>query len=331
MRVHLLQPPEPESYRILEQILTTSSPADNPVQLSFGERLPVPCDFEVLVAGRPGRAQLATSPNLHSLVIPWAGLPSETYRLLEDFPHLKVYNLHHNAAATAEMAVALLLAAARQIIPADQALRRNDWRPRYQAARGMGLAGETVVVLGFGEIGQRVGRACHGLGMQVIGVRKHPARPLLFDYPVQVHPPEALPGLLSIAQALVICLPGSLETQDWIDGQVLRAMPPGGVLINVGRGSVVDQKALFECLKDGHLRGAGLDVWYHYPANPEEVGNTEPADYPFGELENMVLSPHCAGLVEQTETLRMQHLAELLVSLAKGEEPASKIEWERGY
>ncbi len=93
-----------EADRILQAHL------DPAIQITQGEE--IPAETEILIGGRPSREQLA-SPNLKSLVIPWAGLPNETKEILPDFPHITVHNLHHNAASVAETAVTLLLAAAK--------------------------------------------------------------------------------------------------------------------------------------------------------------------------------------------------------------------------
>jgi phosphoglycerate dehydrogenase-like enzyme len=299
--------------------------------LTIGPDLPKPATFEILVGGRPTRQHLLASPNLRLLVIPYAGLPEVTRQLLHDFPHLAVHNLHHNASLTAEMALALLLAAAKFILPCDQALRRNDWRLRYQPPPALSLHGKTALILGFGHVGQRIGRACAALGMHIIALRRDPGRPTLVDYPVEIHGPEALVGLLPQADVLLIALPATPQTEGLLGAAELSLLPPGAVLVNVGRGPIVDQHALYQALKDRRLRAAGLDVWYHYPSSQAEWQNTPPADVPFHELDNVVLSPHRAGGSSETESLRMEHLAELLNVAARGEPPPNPVDLAAGY
>ena len=335
LNVHILNTPDPEAYqRLLRHLLPE-------IQLSFGHELPDPASFEVLVAGRPSAQQLKASPRLRTLVIPLAGLADATRQLLLDFPGLTVYNLHHNAALTAEMALALLLAAAKFIVPSDQALRRNDWRPHYLPVPAMSLQGKTALILGFGHVGRRIANACTALGMQVVAIRRHPERQIRPDYPAQVyaaqvsaaeiHGPEALNELLPRAEVLIIALPGTPETHGLLGEAELARLPAGAVLVNVGRGPIVDQHALYQALKTGHLLAAGLDVWYHYPASEAEWESTAPADEPFHELENVVLSPHRADGSNETEFLRMEHLAELLNTLARGETPPNAVDLTLGY
>ena len=325
IKVHIDYPPAGAAKEALLKNL------DPRIQLTFGPNLPELADFEILVAGRPDHTQLRASPNLKTLIIPWAGLPDGTQELLTNFPHISAHNLHHNAAPTAETALALLLAAAKFLVPIDQTFRKNDWSPRYQPSPSVMLYGKAVLILGFGRIGSRIGRVCHALDMLVIGIKRHIRPPESYDYPVEIHPPEDLHSLLPRVQVLIITLPNTPDTIGWIGAPQLALMPRGGLLVNVGRGPIVDQFALFNALKEKHLAAAGLDVWYNYPASPEERTSTPPADVSFNQLENVVMSPHRAGTVLEIETLRMQHVAELLNAAASGQPIPNAVDLQRGY
>lgn len=274
-----------------------------------------PC--HVLVSGLPKREQLEANPDLRAVVIPYAGVPARTRELLAEFPRLTLHNLHHNAAPTAETAVALMLAAAKKIIPIDRALRAHDWRPRYdENNRSLGLDGRTAVVLGYGAIGKRVGSACRGLGMEVVGLRRGSSTTLA----------EALPT----AHVLFVCLPWTAPTEGIVGATELALLPDGAVVVNVGRGPLIDEKALYDELAAGRLR-AGLDVWYRYPKAAEERENTPVSEYAFHELDNVVMSPHRAGHSDTTERLRARHLAELLHAAAQGEDIPNRVDLEAGY
>ena len=325
LKVHLLDSPDPAAMPALRENLAEE------VRLTNGPELPSPPDYHVLVAGRPDREQLQASPNLHTLVIPFAGVPDSTRQLLAEFPHIAVHNLHHNAAMTAEMAVALLLAAAKFIIPFDQALRRNDWSARYEHNPSLTLDGMTALVLGFGQIGQRIAKACWALDMEVLAVRRNPQPTGSLDFKVEVQGLEALDELLERTHALLIALPATPETKDLIGANELSRMQAGGVLVNVGRGAIVDQAALYTALKDGRLAAAGLDVWYNYPQDSAGRANTPPAGYPFHELENVVMSPHRAGASRESEAIRMAHLAALFNAAARGGPIPNQVDLQAGY
>jgi len=296
------------------------------VQLTSGSD--VPADTNIIIGGRPTREQLATCPNLRALIVPWAGVPENTRELLREFPHLTLHNLHHNAAATAEMALALLFAAAKFIVPLDQKLRANDWSPRYAPARSLGLEGKTALIIGYGQIGQRVGRVCRALGMNVIATRRNRVEQ---DAIAEVHPTSDLSQLLPRAEAVVITAPLTLETKGLIGERELAALPRGAVLVNVGRGAIVDEDALYHALQNGQLAAAGIDVWYNYPTDEASQANTAPSNYPFGELDNVVLSPHRGGDDKDIDVARMRDLAELLNAAARGAEMPNRVDMNAGY
>ncbi len=323
LHVHLHTPPQNPAHW---QDFQASLPAS--VHLTTGPALPAEPRYHILIAGRPSEAQLTASPNLRAVIIPWAGVPESTRHLLMKYPHIALHNLHHNAAPTAESALALLLAAAKFIVPFDQALRTGDWRPRYNPTPAILLAGKTALVLGYGAIGQRVGHYCHALGMRVLAVRRQPQA---VDDFAEVYALSALPDLLPQSDVVVVTLPLTDATRGLLGEPELQALPAGSVLVNVGRGPVVDEAALYQALKDGPLAAAGLDVWYRYPKEETDRRNTRPSDYPFHELENVVLSPHRGGSVRESERLRLQALAEMLTAAANNQPMPNRVDITQGY
>ncbi len=325
LSVHLLHPPDADDLARLRAALHPD------VRLALGPELPASPDYHVLVAGRPRREHLTASANLHTLIIPWSGLSDQTRELMLDFPHIAVHNLHHNAAPVAEMAVTLLLAAAKFVVPIDRTFRSHDWTPRYRPNPAVLLEGKTALVLGYGAIGRRAARICRGLGMRVTAVRRRPSASE--ETPDEVYPPEALHDLLPQAGVLLICLPHTPETDGLVGARELTLLPPDAVLVNVGRGPIVDEEALYRALRDGTLYAAGLDVWYTYPAPGDEAArsHTPPSQYPFHELENVVMSPHRAGGARATEFRRVIDLARLLDAAARGEPLPNRVDVRAGY
>jgi phosphoglycerate dehydrogenase-like enzyme len=337
LKVHYSIDPAENALEVLRTNLNAG------IQLSAGEELTLKPDFHVLINGTPQKEQLTASTQIHSLIIPYAGVPQSTRTILVDFPDLKVYNLHHNAAPTAEMAIALLMAAAKFLVPIDRTFRESNWTPRYEANPSLLLIngyeinpsllleGKTVLILGFGHIGQRVGLVCQALGMRVIGVRRNHTAQLIPGLQAEVHPIDQLNQLLPRSKVLIITLPITHQTGGLVGAEQLGLMIPDGILVNVGRGGVVDQAALYHALTDGTLNAAGVDVWYNYPESPEERDSTPPSDYPFHELDNIVMSPHRGGGSRDTERLRMQHLAELLNALHNGSPTRNQVDTSAGY
>jgi phosphoglycerate dehydrogenase-like enzyme len=275
-------------------------------------------DADVLVKGVPSDEDLDERPSLKAVVIPYAGVPARTRERIAARPHLTLHNLHHNAAATAEMALALLLATAKSVVPYDRALRGGDWRPRYQESSEVLLEGAHALVLGYGAIGKRIARGCEGMGMTVTAVRRTGAE--------GARPVSELDDLLPHADALMVSLPWTAATEGLLGAERLAALPDRCCVVNVGRGPVIDEDALYSELKSGRIR-AGLDVWYQYPASAEEQPSTQPSRHDFGALDNVVLSPHRAGHCNDIELARGRHLADLL-----GQDPiGNRVDIEEGY
>jgi phosphoglycerate dehydrogenase-like enzyme len=324
-KVHILIPPEPEDLSALKEKLLPDLSITTGINLS-----PKP-DYDILVAGLPDRHHLEASQKLHTLIIPFTGLPESTRALMGAFPQIAIHNLHHNATDTAEMALALLLAAAKYVIPFDQRLRAHDWSPRYRPSPAIRLRDSTTLILGFGHIGQSLGKICHAIGMKILAVRRHPERMQAIPFDAEIYEITALNELLPRVQVLMICLPLTSATENLIGSEEINLMPPGGILVNVSRGRIVNQTALYQALREHHLAAAGLDVWYNYPVAPNERTHKPPADFPFHELENAVLSPHRAGLTKETERERIKQLGDLLNTAALGLPLPNRVDLVAGY
>lgn len=290
-------------------------------------------ETDVLISGRVTQEEVVGAPNLRAIIIPFAGVPIPVRDVIREFPNVAVHNLHHNAPETAEVAMALLLTCAKSVVPIDQAMRRGDWTPGYDDRHSIRLAGKTAVVLGFGAIGQRIARACRGLGMKVIAHRRNPSHAEVPADGVEVRGPADLDRSLIEADVLILAMPQTDETTGLIASSELAMMKDGAILVNIARGKLVDEDALYEALASGKLRAAGLDVWYRYPEGgsdsnmPESASNTFPSTRPFHELPNVVMSPHRGGASIDVELARVQALAELLNT----DPMPNRVDLARGY
>jgi phosphoglycerate dehydrogenase-like enzyme len=309
--------------RLLDQL-------DPGIDLTYGACLPTPAAFHVLIASRPSLHQLAASPELQALIIPGAGLTADLRVLMHEFPGVSVHNMHHNAAAVAEMTIALMLAAAKFIVPIDRTFRQHDWVLPFSPDPSLMMEHKVALVLGYGAVGRRVAAICQGLSMRVDAIRRH-ATGAFVDAGIKIHPIEALHRLLPGADVLLICLPDTPETRGLIGERELGLLPARAVLVNVGRGPIVDEAALYHALRNGSLYAAGLDVWYRYPSDPESRSHTRPSAYPFHNLDNVVMSPHRAGRATEAQALRVDELAIMLNMAGRGEEMPNKVDLEAGY
>ena len=179
--------------------------------------------------------------------------------------------------ATAELAVALMLATGRRIAEGDAFVRRNAWTsPDSAAFLGTELAGATVGLVGFGRIARRVAELLRGFEVALLFTsRSDRASPAGAER-------RKLPELLAAADVVSLHVPLTPQTRHLIDRAALATMKRGAILVNTSRGAVVDTAALVEALRSGHLAGAGLDVYEDEPHVPAELR----------ELPNTVLLPH---------------------------------------
>lgn len=181
-------------------------------------------------------------------------------------------------AEVANMALALLLALARRIVVGDRLVRSGKWKEGAAMAPTPGLDGRKAGIVGLGQIGLAIARRLEGFGIDIsyFGPRKKPVAYRYYD------------NLIAMARdvdlLLISCL-GAPTTRNLIDTAVIDALGPEGMLINVARGSVVDEPALVKALVDGRLGGAGLDVYVEEPCFPTALAG----------LDNVVFQPHVAS------------------------------------
>jgi len=195
-----------------------------------------------------------------------------------------------NDDCVADHAFALLLAAVRGIVPLDRACRAGVWR---DALPGLPhLAGKSLGILGLGRIGRKIARRAAGFDMPTgyHGRRRQDDAPYRWF--------DSLPALAAWCDVLVVATPGGAATHHLVDAGVLEALGPGGVLVNVARGSVVDTAALAAALRTGRLRAAGLDVYESEPQPPEDLIG----------LDNVVLTPHVGGRSPQATQASVDRL-----------------------
>ena len=184
---------------------------------------------------------------------------------------------------TADFAIALLYGVARKVVAADRFVRDGRWA-RERMAPSTRLQGKRAGIVGLGRIGEAVARRAAGIGMAVsyTGPRAKPGLPYAFVPTVQ--------ELAERSDVLILTCPGGEATHHLVDADILARLGPGGFLINIARGTVVQEAALLEALEGNRIAGAGLDVFAAEPG----------LDPRFLPLENVVLAPHYASLTHET-------------------------------
>jgi lactate dehydrogenase-like 2-hydroxyacid dehydrogenase len=183
----------------------------------------------------------------------------------------------------ADLALGLLLAVARRIPQADRFVREGNW-PKGPMPLARKLSGSKLGVVGMGRIGQAIAQRALAFRMDVAYTARSPRAEVAHTY---YSTAEALAAAVDF---LVVITPGGAATRGMIDAKVLQALGPDGYLVNVARGSVVDEAGLIEALQSGTIAGAGLDVFANEPTVPEALR----------AMPNVVLTPHIGSGTRQT-------------------------------
>lgn len=221
---------------------------------------------------------------------------------------------HENAIA--EYVIAALLMRHVPLARADHDLRQQRWT--YWAGRPSALRTElgsqTLGLVGFGHIAQTVAQRAKAMGMQVHVANRSPISHPLVDHSWTL---DALHGFMGSCDAVVVCLPLTGNTQGLIDAPAIAAMRTDAVLLNVGRGAVIDEKALYEALKTHQIGGAVIDTWFQYPTPTQH--ECAPSQFNFASLDNVLMTPHMSGWTTGTVRRRQETLADNIGRLSRGE------------
>ena len=219
---------------------------------------------------------------------------------------------HGNSDDVADYAMAMALAARRDVLAADAWVRSGAWSGAARFPVRTSFSADRAGIVGLGGIGRAVAHRLSGFGVPVMwwGPREKPAEPLPRA--------ESLLALAQWADILFVCCPLSAETLRLIDADVIAALGPKGVFVSVARGPVTDEEALISALREGRLAAAALDVFDPEPTTPER----------WAGVPNVLLSPHHAGVTVESHARSRADVAENIRRFFAGERPLHLIEAE---
>ncbi|MDB5551298.1 MAG: Glyoxylate reductase [Rhizobium sp.] len=215
-----------------------------------------------------------------------------------------------NAPTVAEHVFMVTLALLRQFRPMDRDLRTKGWAAgRAHSDHAIDLGGRVLGIIGMGNVGQaiyRVGK--HGFGLDVVANSRTPA-----SLPEDVRF-LSVDDLVATADIVILCCPLTPETIGLMNRDRIDRMKPGAILVNVSRGPVVDDDALIAALSEGRIHGAALDVFSTQPL---------PAEHPYLQLDNVIVTPHLAGITEESMKRMGLGAAEEVIRILNGELPVN--------
>jgi lactate dehydrogenase-like 2-hydroxyacid dehydrogenase len=209
----------------------------------------------------------------------------------------------------ADTAIGLLLCTAREFPQADRYVRAGKWPTAGYPLSKATLRDRTVGIVGMGRIGKAIAKRLEAFGVPVVYHSRNPQPGVAYKY---------YPKLIDMARdvdTLMVIVPGGAATKNLINAEVLKALGPRGILINMARGSVVDEPALIEALKNRTIHSAGLDVFVNEPEVPKELI----------EMDHIVLFPHLGSASEATRAAMDQLVVDNLLAWASGKPPLTPV------
>lgn len=276
---------------------------------------------EAVVGWEFSAEQLAAAPSLRWLHAASAGVDHFDLAALAARGVTVTNSRGVHAISIAEHVLGMMIALTRRFPRLIQAQAARDWRD-WETHREVGeLQGQSVLLVGLGEIGQEVARRASAFGMPVHGVRRHPGKepPMGIS---RVYPLDALDEALPEADHVVLMLPDTPATRGLFDEARIAKMKPGAVIYNVGRGMAIDTAALTAALAAGTLGGAGLDV-----TDPEPL----PRESPLWTMDNVLITSHTAGATPRYWERLEPLLAENIARWLRGDALRNLVDLEAGY
>ena len=248
-------------------------------------------------------------------------------------------NIHGNSVLVAEQAVTFLLVLAKRMVQADRALSDGEWYPSTESTRSVTIKGSTVAIVGLGAIGQEVARRVQAFGASVTAIKRKPAPELVEELGLDfLGGPEDLHKVLSEADFVVLTTPLTHETYRMIGEAELSTMKKTAFLINVARGDLVQEKAVYQALTGGGIAGFASDVWWFYDCRPftEDfltIGYFCPVPSRLGvhRLENVIATADRSCFTTTMEEDYMKDALRNVDMLAAGETPTNLVDLDEQY
>jgi phosphoglycerate dehydrogenase-like enzyme len=259
-------------------------------------------------------ASLPPMPQLRLVHVPAAGLDALELAAVPD--GCRVCNVFEHEIGISEYVMAAMLHDVVDLAGKSARFKAGSWAesPRLAAPFRPELAGKTVGSIGYGHIGRAIARRAKAFGMRVMALAR--TRRDLDPPPDWLGEPAQLPALLEASDFVVVACPLNDTTRSMIGPAEFARMRPEAVLINVARGPIVDEDALYQALLTRTIRGAVLDTWYRYPGPGDP--DAPPSRHPFHELDNVVMTPHCSGWTEGLMERRFAVIADNIERLRDG-------------
>ena len=257
---------------------------------------------------------LPEAAHLQLLHLPGAGIDAIDFAKVP--ANVTVCNCFEHEIGIAEYVLGAMLEWTIDMRAMDRRLREQNWAGSYLCGPVHGeLFGKTLGIVGFGRIGREVARRAQGFGMRVLACTRTPRSDPLAE---RIDTMDMLHAMLAESDFVVITAPLAENTRSLFDAKAFSAMRSHALLINVSRGLLIDEAALYAALSERRIGGAVIDVWYRYPEQGQQAG-PRPCTQPFEKLDNVIMTPHASAWTDGLLPRRNRAIAANLNRLARGE------------
>ena len=264
-------------------------------------------DAQIIIGWKPTEKLLRAAVKLQLFINPGAGIQHlvSFFKEINQSRNVKLINGHGNAYFTAQHGVALLLTLANKVIPHHLWLKEGKWRLGDKQAKSIPLKYRKIGLLGYGHVNKHIHKMLQGFTNDIQFI-KNDQKDI-----------NELNKFLKQIDILICAVPFTSKTKNLLKMKELKLLGENGIVINLSRGQIINEKDLYEALQNKLIQSAAIDVWYNYDPIPDEQNRKYPFHYPFHELENIVLSPHRAASPFD-DLKRWDEVIENISRLAKG-------------
>ena len=284
-------------------------------------------DADVFLGPFVTENMITIAKNLKLIQIPWTGMDTFNFDAVKG-RDVTVCNTHSNADSVAELGVTIVLDLLKKVSYHDRKMREGNWN-RNQSPLNLKskmLNKQTVCILGFGNIGSRIGKIIAAFGSEVIAVDD---RATIGEYISKVYKNDDIKIALKQADVVICTLPLTDTTRGMINNEMFSAMKDGAIFVNMSRALIVDEDAVWNSLEISKLSAFGSDVWWNAPKRGESQSYPS-TKHEFWKLDNVLMSPHRAGFVEDS----LPHLdgaIENIISLYLGRKLVGIVDINTGF
>lgn len=279
------------------------------------------CDLDVLIIGKISNVNIDDATNLKAIFIPFTGINQIPHKLLKQ-RGIFLCNSHGKAEIVAERAIALTLAMLGNIVKHHNEMTNGIWFTRkYKDQYWNSLYKKRCGIIGMGHIGSKLTELLKAFDCEIYTLKRNTNHKLV-DYYV-----DTLDELVENIDILYPCIPLSKHTQGLIDNKILQKMK-NKFIVNISRGAVIDEEALYNSLEKNILAGAAIDVWYNYPKNTDHEG-VYPSKYPFEKLDNIIMSPHAASHAKDNRYDYEEEMFNKLIEFIETKDVKDKVNFNK--